>query len=68
MPRSSARRDQPVYKRKKYEIFLLREKLSEYKSKNSKLISSNNYDENYMNFVNSKIDHIEKQLYYNPSD
>jgi hypothetical protein len=63
MPRSSTQRDRPVHKRKRYEIRMLRKKLSEYKYLKSKMISSDKYDENYMNFVNSKINHIEKQLY-----
>jgi hypothetical protein len=63
MPRSYAHTFESKYKRKKYEFRLMRERLNNYKLLLSQMISKGNKDENYMRFLNLKIERIENLLY-----
>lgn len=67
MPRSSAHTSERKHKRKSYEYKLLRQNLQEYKIAVSKMRSKPNYDENYMRFLNMKIQRIESALYADDS-
>lgn len=63
MPRSSSHRAQSKQHRRSNEYRILRQNLEKYKIEKSKMISKNNIDENKINFFNSKILRIERQLY-----
>jgi hypothetical protein len=67
MTRSYAHSFERKHKRKSYEYKLLRQNLQKYKMAVAKMRSKSNYDENYMRFLNMKIQRIESALYADDS-